>query len=300
MSPTTPSRYQLIGHPLTDLITPFVHEHLFRLSGKCSIYDLYEITTQDFTKKIPSLMQNDGLCVAVPYKKEIIKYLDRLDEKAALSGCVNCVGTHSNLDSQKKIGHNTECFGFTQSLKTMGVSLRNKKVLLIGVGEYAKVVAIETVLSASALTIATTKNLLECAELLQEGLMDINACANINVVDVALISGGYDLIVNASAVGMYPHIGECPISEDVIKKADFVYDFICNPPKTILLSHAEKYGKPCANGIGMLVWQAVGAHEFWYNAKFKEEDIKSLIAKTEQVVVNGFSETESNRASKLR
>jgi len=294
MSPTTTSKYTLVGYPLTDSISLYVHQKLFELSNKNSIYDLYAISQQNFKESIEELMAHDGFNVTVPYKNAIIPHLDQLDEKASLYQEVNTVNC-----GDQNIGYNTESFGFLKALQRIGVTLNHSEVLLLGVGEYAKMAAIETVLTGSKLTIATRPQNIQYAELLREMLMNINASAHIRVIDTMQAQAHHDLLINASPIGLSPHISECPVPDKAIERVDAVFDFICNPVQTRLLKLAEENGKPCSNGIPMLVWQAVGAHRIWYDAQFADEDIEELIENTEAMAASGFTQDSSERACQI-
>ena len=288
------STFKLIGYPLSHSLSPFIHERLFQLSHKNSIYDLYAISQQDFDANIDSLLENDGFNVTIPYKMQIMKHLDKIDEKARLYNSVNTVNC-----GKENIGYNTDCYGFLQGIHSMGTSLQEGSVLLLGAGGSAHMIATEAVLAGAKLTIAVRAQSIHKGQQLQAQLMNVNAAAHIQVVDISKISGSYHLLINATPVGMFPHLNECPVSEEVVKSVDYVYDLIYNPIQTTLLKLAEKNGKKYANGLSMLVWQAVYAHKIWYQAEFKTEDIEQLIHDAQQAVVKNFSSKTSDRASKL-
>lgn len=105
-----------------------------------------------------------------------------------------------------------------------------------------------------------------------------NIDAKITVVHPEDITGSYDVLVNASPVGMFPHNDDCPVSEDVIANCGFVFDVIYNPERTKIMQIAEKYGIKTCGGMAMLVWQAAVAHEIWNGASYKDDDIAALIA----------------------
>lgn len=291
--PTT-SKYKLIGYPLSHSLSPFIHERLFQLSRKNSIYDLYSISQQDFDANIDSLLENDGFNVTIPYKMQIMDHLDKIDEKAKLYNSVNTVNC-----GQENVGYNTDCYGFLHGIHSMGTSLKDGPVLLLGAGGSAHMIATEAVLAGAKLTIAVRAQSLHKGEQLRAQLMNVNAAAYIRVVDISQVSGSYNLIVNATPVGMFPHVNECPISEEVVKSANYVYDLIYNPIQTNLLKLAEENGKGWANGLSMLVWQAVYAHKIWYQAEFRTEDIEQLIRDAEQAILHHFSSKTSDRSSKL-
>ncbi|MBQ3919148.1 MAG: shikimate dehydrogenase, partial [Oscillospiraceae bacterium] len=99
------------------------------------------------------------------------------------------------------------------------------------------------------------------------------------------IDGSFDTLVNATGAGMYPDVDGCPVSEDVIARAGFVYDVIYNPEETRLMSIARRHGIPAAGGMGMLVYQAAAAHEYWTGAEYDEADIDRLIADMHRMMI---------------
>lgn len=289
-------KFKLIGYPLSHSLSPFIHERLFQLSKKNSIYDLYEISKQDFDTNVEDLLENDGFNVTIPYKTDIIKHLDKLDEKARLYNAVNtvdCRGTGSN------IGYNTDCYGLFKGLEELGTSLSDGPVLLLGAGGAAHMIASETVLVGSPLTIAVREGSLQKAELLRSQLLNISAAAPVQLVDINHISGTYNLLINATPCGMFPKSSECPVTEDVVKNCAYVYDLIYNPTETQLIQLARKNNIPAANGISMLVWQAVYAHKIWYQANFRLEDIEQLITDAQEMVNTQFVSKISDRATQI-
>ncbi len=283
--------YKLLGYPLAHSLSPFIHERLFQLSKKNSIYDLYEISQQNFEQNVESLLKNDGLNITIPYKVAIIKHLDKIDERAKLYNSVNTV----HCGEKETVGYNTDCYGFLQGIKDLGTSLDAGPVLLLGAGGAANMIATEVALTGSRLTIAVRESGLPRAEALRNQLMTVNAACYVNVTTLDQIEGSYNLLVNATPVGMYPHMNECPVSKEVISSVKYVYDLIYNPVETKLIQMARELSIPAANGISMLVWQAVYAHKIWYQADFKKEDIDKLIRDTEENIVNHFVQKLSDR-----
>ena len=86
----------------------------------------------------------------------------------------------------------------------------------------------------------------------------------------------YDLLLNATSVGMYPHAGQSPVSAQVVGQCGAVFDAVYNPGETELLRLAKEAGAAAVGGMEMLVYQAVAAHEIWYGTKFRGEDLEAL------------------------
>ena len=101
--------------------------------------------------------------------------------------------------------------------------------------------------------------------------------AKISVITHDKIDGDFDLLINASPVGMFPKVDECPVTEQVIKSCKSVFEVIYNHNVTKLMKTAEDNGIKTIGGMAMLVWQAVVAHEIWSGAKYSDADIEKLI-----------------------
>jgi shikimate dehydrogenase len=102
------------------------------------------------------------------------------------------------------------------------------------------------------------------------------------------IQGEFDLLINASPVGMYPNTDACPVTEKVISSCKNVFDVIYNPSETKLMQTAAKLGIPAVGGMSMLVWQAVVAHEIWDGDSYTKEQIDSIIKEATEIVERDF------------
>ena len=87
---------------------------------------------------------------------------------------------------------------------------------------------------------------------------------------------------------MYPRVNACPVSDEVIERADCVFDLIYNPRETLLVQKAKAMGKRAAGGMAMLVWQAVSAHEIWDSDKYTDDEVKAIIKEMEAAVEKNF------------
>lgn len=265
-------KYAVLGYPLKHTMSPPIHKRLFELEGKTAEYEICECPPEELTNRLDYLNSLGGYNITIPFKVDIIQHIDELDTSASRYNSVNCV---VNRDG-KKTGYNTDCYGFLRSLEAGGASL-NGKVLQIGCGGVGRMMAIEAALHGADLTIVALPEFIKGAEDTAAEAVKLNPKAQIKVITHEQISGDFDLLVNASPVGMFPKVDECPVTEEVIKSCKSVFEVIYNPNVTQLMSIAEKNGIKAIGGMAMLVWQAVVAHEIWSGAKYKDEDIEQLI-----------------------
>lgn len=266
-------KYAILGYPLKHTMSPPIHKRLFELEGKTAEYEICELPPEELSEKADYLNSLGGYNITIPFKVDIIKYLDELDESAKRYNSVNCV---VNRDG-KNIGFNTDCYGFLRSLEAEGMSLSGK-VLQIGCGGVGRMMAIEAALHGADLTIVSLPEFIKGAEEAAAEAKKLAPNAKIKVITHDQISGEFDLLVNASPVGMFPKTEECPVTEDVVKSCKNVFEVIYNPDVTMLMKIAEKNNIKAVGGMAMLVWQAVVAHEIWSGAKYKDEDIAELIS----------------------
>lgn len=256
--------YGLLGRKLGHSLSPLIHEKLFKLSGLDAEYKLYEYN--DIKDFIDSDLNPDGYNVTIPYKEEVMRYLNEKDEKATAIKAVNCV----KKCSITSMGFNTDIDGFLESVKEI-YDKNDGDVLLLGAGGVAKAVAFA--LMNNKITIAVRNK--SKAEILIEKL---GITAEITDFDKIPLRE-YDLIVNCTPLGMYPEINNIPVDEIVIKHCKAVYDTVYNPLTTKLVGTAKKYGIPAKTGLDMLIYQAVVSHKIWYGAEFGTSDINNLIHK---------------------
>ncbi len=268
-------KYGLLGYPLGHSLSPFIHKCLFELRSKQCSYELFELDEKSLSSSAGKLMQLNGFNVTIPHKINIIKYLDELDEKAALFGAVNTVKT-----GKKTVGFNTDCSGFLRALDSAGIELAGN-VLLCGNGGVARMIAFEAVLHGCNLTVAYRKSSEGKAVKIKDEIKN-KLNKDITLKEYSALSSGWDLIVNGTSAGMYPNVDSSPLPKDMVLSAGAVYDVIYNPAETLFLKYARGGGIKCSNGLSMLVWQAAVAQEIWMDVEFTNKEIESVIAKTEK------------------
>lgn len=274
------NKYGLIGHPLGHSMSPLIHERLFALSGITDYsYELIDIAPENLAEKESVLRELKGFNITIPHKTAIIPMTDELGESALRYNSVNCISNSDGI----MIGYNTDCFGFVLSAENENLPL-DKKTLLLGCGGVGRMIAIESALHGAELTIAVIPQDIKMAETVMAEIIEKCDNANIRICLVSEIEGEYDLLVNATPVGMYPKCDACAVSDEIIEKCGSVFDVIYNPVETLIMKKARDMGKKVVGGAAMLVYQAVKAHEIWYGGNFKPEDVAVIIRAVEDEV----------------
>ncbi|MBQ9957143.1 MAG: shikimate dehydrogenase [Ruminococcus sp.] len=275
-------KYTLIGHPLGHSMSPLIHEKLFELRGKNQNYDLTDIAPEDLSSMEDKFRAIKGFNVTIPHKVNIIPQLDEMADSAKRYNSVNCV---DNKDG-RLIGYNTDCDGFLLSVKDMPLG---GKVLLVGCGGVGRMIAVEAVRHGADLTIAHIPEAQAQAEALCNEIRDSYPEAKLTAVLAGDISGSFDMLINASPVGMYPKTDACPVSDEVINNCGCAFDVVYNPVETVLVKKFRALGKRAVGGVAMLVYQAVKAHEIWDGDFYSAEEINSVIKAVEDRVNADFT-----------
>ena len=190
---------------------------------------------------IESILQKNGISgynVTIPYKQEIIKFLDEIDEVAKAIGAVNTIKKIDN----KNIGFNTDCIGFEKSLIPLIENKKPDSALILGGGGASK--AVKYVLKKIKINYSTVSRKEGKSEFIYENLNDV-------------IINRFKMIINCSPVGTFPNINKCPnIPYKHLTKEHVLYDLVYNPIESLFLRRGRELGCKTKNGLEMLEIQA--------------------------------------------
>ena len=241
-------RYGLIGFPLGHSFSGTYFNEKFRREGIHARYDLFEL--KDIAE-FQSLKLIDDLCglnVTIPYKQQVIPYLDEMDETAAEIGAVNVIKFIRSEGSLVLKGFNSDVIGFSNSIKPF-LKQNHKKALILGTGGASK-----------AMEYALRKMGLEVKLVSRSPLENQFTYRDLNE-DVLT---EYTVVVNSTPVGMYPQVDECPdIPYDALTSGHLLFDAVYNPPQTLFLKKGIEKGAVVLSGTEMLTGQAEAAWKIW-------------------------------------
>ncbi len=241
-------QFGLIGFPLGHSFSKRFFTEKFEAEKTDALYDAYPIDNILKFKDLISSVELSGLNVTIPYKEQVIPFLDELDTAAAEIGAVNVIKFIRKNNSLILKGYNSDAVGFENSLRPF-LKPHHTKALILGTGGASK--AIKHVLQKLGIeTKYVSRNATEgCftyAELNEQVLRD------------------YTLIVNASPVGTFPNVNECPdIPYGFLTEKHLLFDVVYNPAETLFLKKGKEMGAVGINGEQMLVGQALAAWEIW-------------------------------------
>lgn len=253
----------LLGRKLGHSYSPQIHSYFGSYS-----YDLFEKEPEE----LEDFLKNGdftAINVTMPYKKDVMEYLDEISPTARKMGAVNTIVRRSD---GTLFGHNTDYFGFLSMIKRSGLTVSGKNVLVLGSG------------GASGTAVAALKELGANVTVISRS--GKNNYGNIHLHRDASV------IVNTTPVGMYPHTGVSPVDLSVFPILEGVLDVVYNPARTQILLDAEARGLPCQNGLWMLVAQAKEASEHFTGQKIPDSMIEtvynSLSVQMQNIVLVGM------------
>lgn len=277
-------RYGVIGYPIGHSMSPFIHKELFSLRGHEVEYEKYEIAPEKLSETFDTTLRHlDGFNITIPHKLAIMGCCDEIDASAEEYGAVNVIANKNG----KYTGYNTDAYGFLKGLEFSGIPLSGK-VLVYGFGGAARTIITECLKADCEVFVGTTADRKELAEPIAAELSEKNG-KPIKILTNEEINFEFDLLLHASPVGMYPHTGVSPLTEEQVGLFKYVYDIVYNPAETELLRLAKKLGKVCGGGMSMLVCQAIKGHEYWYGAEFTKEETTLVIEKSDKAMERIFS-----------
>ena len=239
--------YGLVGKTLQHSFSANFFSDYFVNENIVAKYQNFELKTIEDIQSVFDL-QPAGLNVTIPYKESVIPFLDELDPIAEKIGAVNTIV----FDGDKKIGYNTDAFGFKQAIKPF-LNNQHERALIFGTGGAAKAVA--SVLKEIGVDVI----------FISRDPLGKNKHFNYSEVNLQMLNA-CKLMVNCTPVGTFPNSSDyLPLPYEGIGKDHLVIDLIYNPIKSKFLQKAENQGATIMNGEGMLKAQAMKSWSLWNN-----------------------------------
>jgi len=253
----------LIGYPVDHSLSPLMHNAAFSALKLDYIYIPLAVEPDHLGQAVEGLkaMGFVGANVTIPHKVAIMPYLDELDRSAELVGAVNTIVIRNG----RCIGYNTDAQGFIQSLTSRNITIKGKKVVIMGAGGAARAVVcglIEHGIDQLMIGTRDAGKSQEFIELFPTAINILGCNWQEKMFTDALAQ--CDILVNCTPIGMSAHNEvTLPINWQVLNPSAIVCDLIYNPPMTQFLTYAESHGHIVFNGAGMLVEQGALAFELW-------------------------------------
>lgn len=245
-------KFGLIGYPLSHSFSKKFFTEKFRDEqiSNCE-YELYPIANIDlFGKLISEEPDLRGMNVTIPYKLQVMPFLDEMDEASTEIGAVNCIAIEKKNERQWLKGYNTDAYGFEESLKPL-LEPHHRKALVFGDGGAAK--AVKYVLKKLSIPFLVVSR-----RQVQGGLTYEQVTAE--------LLQEYTILINTTPLGMSPDTTTCPhILYSALTDRHLAYDLVYNPEETTFLKNAQASGASIKNGMEMLYLQAERSWFIWNN-----------------------------------
>ncbi len=268
----------LFGQDIGGSLSPDIHNYLANVMGLKYNYFLFDLEPANLQKAVQSIkiLNIKGVNVTIPYKKEVIEYLDEVDEKVAKIGAVNTIVNKDGI----LIGKNTDVDGFDKMAYNKGIDFTDKKVVLIGAGGAARAVMYYLTEQDNA-EVNIVNRTLRKADLVKEAFN--SEIEDINIFELGSENSkdkikSADIIINTTPLGMADRYeGKSPVSEDLINQEQTLIDLVYKPRITNFLQIGKNKNAAIVSGIEMLIYQAVKSFEIWTNSLVEYHVVKELI-----------------------
>lgn len=261
----------VFGDPVDGNPTGVVEEAGFAAAGLNYRYITCRVPVESLEEAIAGMraIGMRGVNLTMPHKVEVLKYLDELTPAAEIIGAVNTIVSKNG----RLIGENTDGKGFVRSLTEAGIPLSGKNITLLGAGGAAKAIGVECALAGAAKITVINRNC-ERGEALVRTIAEHTAAQAqfIEWKGTIGIPADTHILINATCVGLFPNVDQCPDIHYVQIRPDMVVsDVVFNPAMPLFLKKAEMQGARVITGIGMLVNQAALNFEIWTDVKAPRE-----------------------------
>lgn len=271
----------LLGNPVEHTMSPLIHNNLADMTGTNLAYLPFHVPQGHIGEAVKGAhaLNMLGLNVTVPYKSDVIPYLEEIDPMAEQIGAVN---TLVRTEGGYK-GYNTDMPGLYRAMCTDGVELSGEKVLILGAGGVARAVAMLMAEKNAAQVILLNRTVERALKIAGE----VNGIAGRELVS-ALPLADYNtlpedekyLVIQATSVGMHPNVEDVVIADEAFyKRVHTGYDLIFNPAQTRFMKLVKAGGGRAFNGARMLLYQGVIAYELWTGCEISNEQADAVYKK---------------------
>ena len=254
-------RLGLVGKDVSKSTSGEIHTFILDAFGVACEYERFSVSPAEFDNAMRRLVGDfDGFNVTIPYKRDVFEYLDGVQGDALACGAVNTVLTATRQ------GYNTDGAGFLLMLAAAGLEVDGKRVLVLGAGGSGRSVA-AALKSAGAKVYMYRRNKAELSEVCEQ--LKVQAASDPE-------GGGYDVLINATGVGMHDSEGRSPVGIKAFSGASAAVDLIYVPKESEFLQLARSQGLQTLNGAAMLFYQAYYADCLFLDKKADINEAKTL------------------------
>jgi len=261
-------KYLVIGNPIEHSLSPKLHNYWIKENKIDAVYERKMLSENDIEKIILKLRSYElhGVNVTVPFKNEVVKYMDILTKEANETKSVNTI----YLKDEKIVGHNTDIAGFELGLRSYGYDVKKKNIFIFGAGGVVPSIIV-ALKKMGASRISLYNRTVSKSEKIRKLFSDIE------IIDKQNVPNDIDMLINASSLGINL-TDKIDLDYGKIGSNKFYYDVIYNPSETFFLKEAKKLGNKIENGKKMFIYQAHLAFAIWHNVLPKiDEEVEKLL-----------------------
>jgi shikimate dehydrogenase len=260
--------YGLIGETLGHTYSPQIHDKILEETQTKGYYGLFQVKRENLKNVVSGLkaLGYNGANVTIPYKLDIIKYLDGLSPEASKIGAINVI----NIDKNgMAIGYNTDYYGFGMMINHANIKIDGETAVILGTGgaskavtQYLKDNGIKNIIMVSRDPKVAKQKYPDYKVIDYDELNKLNNCS---------------IIINCTPIGMFPKTEFTPIDKKHLDKFNTAIDLVYNPSTTLLLKESKEKGLKTINGLYMLAAQAVKSQEIWNETKISSNVINNIM-----------------------
>jgi shikimate dehydrogenase len=258
--------YGVIGNPVKHSLSPIIHNGAFKRLGWNAVYLTFEVKNVEEALRGIRGLGVRGVSVTIPFKTEVIPFLDKVEGLAKKIGAVNTIVNRRG----RLIGYNTDCDGALGALEER-MDLRGKRFVLLGAGGAARAIGFGLKERDCQLIVANRSR--KKGERLSKEL----GCNYLPISSLVKMKAGEleaDVVINATSLGMVPRDGETPIPKGLLREGMTVMDIVYQPLQTKLLREAKEKGCVTVDGLEMLIRQGVAQFEIWTGRRLEIGQVK--------------------------
>jgi shikimate dehydrogenase len=256
--------YGILGNPVAQSMSPLMHNAAFRLLGIDALYLPFEVEDLSVALAGMKALNIKGASVTHPFKEDIMRLIDDMDDTAKRIGAVNTL----TFGKQGIRGTNTDWVGAVRCLETL-LSIEGHTFVVLGAGGAARAVVFGITRNGGKAVVVTR------SEERGRDLAEEFGSVSVPLSEIHGLSG--DCLVNTTPVGMYPRTDEMPVSRNILSQYKAVADVVYNPLKTMLLKEAVAAGCLVASGFEMFVYQGVEQFTTWTKRKAPVKEMRDVV-----------------------
>lgn len=263
----------LLGYPLGQSLSPLMQNAAFKECNLNKIYIPVEVLPENLETVVKGIskMNFEGFNITKPYKMDIMRFLNEIDDYAKCIGAVNTVA----IKNGKLKGYNTDGIGFLRNFeKNTNSKMEGKNVLILGSGGASRAISMTLALNKAKKIYICNRTYEKAVSLSNDINNQVESCSKAIHMEYDFMKEAIehsDVLINATSIGMYPDSDSSPIDKRLLNKNLIVCDAVYNPRKTKLIKDAEDSGCKVVLGLGMLVYQGTEAFKIWTGVKAPEE-----------------------------